>query len=413
MTEPTRAQLAARDAEDALSRFRERFALPASVIYLDGNSLGALPRATLGRLARVAGREWGEDLIAGWTTHDWMAMPLRLGDKIARLVGAGAGEVAVCDSTSVNLFKLLSAALSLRPERRVILSQDDNFPTDMYVAQRLVESLGGDHTLRLVPAAEVAGAIDDEVAVAMLSHVDYRSGRLHPMDRITAAAHARGALMLWDLSHSVGAMPIELAGCAADLAVGCGYKYLNGGPGAPAFAYVARPLQDEIRPALAGWMGHRAPFDFDGRYRPAAGIARLLVGTPPVLALAALEVGVDLLLEADLAELRRKSVALTELFIALADARLARYGFELASPRAPGERGSQVCLRHREGYPIVRALAARGVIGDFRPPDILRFGFAPLYIRYVDVWDAVAALAEVMETGAWREPEFRHRAAVT
>ena len=413
MSRLTREALAERDATDPLARFRDAFALPDGVIYLDGNSLGPLPKATVARLDEVARRQWGEDLIRSWNAHDWIGMPGRVGDKIARLIGAGEGEVAVADSTSVNLFKLLAAALRLRPGRRVIVTEAGNFPTDIYIAQGLVDLLGQGYELRCVEPEDIAGAIDGRAAVAMITHVEYRSGRMHDMAALTAAAHAQGALMLWDLSHSAGAVPLDLGGCGVDLAVGCGYKYLNGGPGAPAFLYVARRLHDDVQTPLWGWMGHAAPFAFDADYRPAAGIARTLCGTPPVLSLAALEAGVDLALEVDMGALREKSVALTHAFIALVEQECREVGFEVLSPRAAARRGSQVALRHADGYPIMQALIARGVIGDFRAPDVLRFGLAPLYLRHVDVWDAVASLRDIMQAGAWDDPQFRRRAAVT
>ena len=400
------------DAADPLRGFRDRFALPDGVIYLDGNSLGALPRATAPRLAELVRAEWGRDLITSWNKHGWIDLPVRVGDKIARLIGAAPGEVVVADSTSVSLFKLLSAALDLVPGRTVVLSDRGNFPTDLYIAQGLVAARGGDFSLRVVDETAVVDAIDPRTAVVMLTQVNYRSGRLHDLAAVTAAARRAGAVMLWDLSHSAGAMPIALDAVGADLAVGCGYKYLNGGPGAPAFLYIARRHQARVRPPLSGWMGHEAPFAFDLDYRPAAGIARNLCGTPPILSLAALEVGVDLMLEADLAQVRAKSMALGARFAELVEARCPG-AFALASPRDPVERGSQICLRHAHGYAIVQALIARGVIGDFRAPDILRFGFAPLYLRYVDVWDAVEQLADIMATGAWDAPQFRTRAAVT
>jgi kynureninase len=408
----TRASLEALDAADPLAGFRERFAIPDGVIYLDGNSLGCLPRATAPRLAQVVTEEWGRDLIRSWNTHGWIDLPERLGDKIGRLVGAAPGQVIAADSTSVNLFKLLAAALALRPERRVILSDVSNFPTDLYVAQGLIELLSHRHELRLAPFDRVAEALDDEVAVVMLTEVDYRSGAIHDMAAITAAAHRAGALALWDLSHSAGVLPVRLDACGADLAVGCGYKYLNGGPGAPAFLYVAARHQAAARQPLTGWMGHASPFAFDLDYRPAEGIRRQLCGTPVILGLAALAVGVDLALEANMAAVRAKAMALTEGFREAVEA-LCPGTFALASPRDPARRGSQICLRHPEGYAIVQALIARGVIGDFRAPDILRFGMAPLYLRHVEMWDAAAALAEVMREEAWREPRFRERAKVT
>ena len=420
MTAVSRDDFVARDAADPLAPFRGKFDLPDGIIYLDGNSLGALPKATASRLDDVVRNQWGRDLIKSWNTHDWIGLPQRLGDKIARLIGARPGEVVVADSTSVNLFKMLAAALRLRPERKTILSDARNFPTDLYVAQGLSELLGNDVRLHLLPEdrdrsadERVLESLDDDVAVVMLTHVDFKSGEMHDMEKITEAAHAAGALMLWDLAHSAGALPVDLTAANADLAVGCGYKYLNGGPGAPAFLYVAERLQEDIRPPLSGWMGHEAPFAFDTDYRPAPGINRNLCGTPGILGQAALEVGVDMMLEADIGEIRAKSVALCELFIDLLEGRCGEFGFTLASPRDADRRGSQINIAHPEGYAIMQALIARGVIGDFRAPTILRFGFTPLYTRYVDIWDAAEILRDIMATGAWDAPEFKARAKVT
>jgi kynureninase len=411
-TQPTRATCEALDREDPLASFRDRFLLPPGVVYFDGNSLGALPRASAARMRQVVEQQWGVDLIRSWNVHDWIGLPRRTGAKIARLIGAGEDEVIAADSTSVNLFKLLAAALRLRPGRSVILSEPGNFPTDLYVAQGLIEMLGGQHRLVLVPGEEVANAIDEDVAAVSLTHVNYKSGRIHDMRAVTAAAQAKGALMLWDLAHSAGALPVALGACHADLAVGCGYKYLNGGPGAPAFLYVAKRHQAAIRPPLSGWMGHAHPFTFDIAYEPAPGIARNLCGTPPVLSMASLEAALDVLLEADMAAIRAKSLALGDLFLELVDQRCAGCGFTNGSADRR-ERGSQVSLAHPHGYAIMQALIARGVIGDFRAPDLLRFGFAPLYNRYVDVWDAVEALREVMASRSWDHPRFTTRAAVT
>ena len=401
------------DAADPLARSRDAFVLPDGVVYLDGNSLGALPRQAEERVRAVITRQWGQDLIKSWNVHDWIGVPARLGGKIARLIGAKPGEVLVADSTSLNVFKALHAALCLRPERRVILSDDGNFPTDLYMAQGLTELLGATHRLKIVPSGEIASALTEDVAVLMLTEVDYRTGRLHDMKALTRLAHDKGALAFWDLCHSAGAFPVDLNGCGADFAVGCGYKYLNGGPGAPAFIYVAERWQGSAEQPLFGWMGHEAPFAFDLDYRPRAGIARFLVGTPPILSLTALEAGLDLFADVELGALHRKSGALGDLFIALVEQELAGSGLTLASPRLAGERGSQVSYRHPEGYPIMQALIARGVIGDFRAPDILRFGFAPLYVSYTDIWNAIAQLAAVMAGREWQKPEFRRRAAVT
>lgn len=409
----TREETKALDAADALAGYRAEFVLPDGVIYLDGNSLGAMPRATPARLQQVAVGEWGRDLIKSWTAHGWIDLPRRVGDKIARLIGGRPGEVVVADSTSINLFKVLAAALSLNPGRRVIVSERDNFPTDLYMAQGLVNLLDRGHELRLVDADALPRAIDRDAAAAMLTHVNYRTGAMHDMADLTRVARNAGALIVWDLAHSAGAVPVDLNACGADFAVGCGYKYLNGGPGAPAFVWVAERHQARFAQPLSGWLGHAAPFAFEPDYRPAAGVARYVCGTPPVLSMAALEVGVDLLLSAPADALRAKSVALTELFIRLVEDECAGLGLTLASPRAATRRGSQVCFRHDDGYPIMQALIARGVIGDFRAPDILRFGFAPLYLRHVDAWDAVAILKDILRSGAWDRPEFRVRAAVT
>jgi kynureninase len=409
----TSETLSALDREDPLGPFRDQFDLPEGIIYLDGNSLGPLPRRTLARLIDVTREEWGQSLITSWNKHGWLGLPQRTGDKIARVVGAAPGEVVAADSTSVNLFKLLAAACALRPGRKVILTEAGNFPTDIYMAEGLVSVLGAGYEVRTVDRESVAAAITDEVAVVMLTHVDYRTGAMLDMTSVTASAHAAGALMLWDLAHSAGAVPVDLNGAHADFAVGCGYKYLNGGPGAPAFLFVASRHQDVARQPLSGWMGHAAPFDFEQRYRPAEGITRHLAGTPAILALVALEEGVDLYLEAAAEDIRRKSVLMTECFAALVAQECGDYGLTLASPGDPGKRGSQVCFRHDEGYAIIQALIGRGVIGDFRTPDILRFGFAPLYLRYQDLWNAVIHLRHVMDKREWDSPEFRIKAAVT
>jgi kynureninase len=408
-----REDAVALDRADPLAALRDEFELPPVVIYLAGNSLGPLPRAAAADLERAAKSEWGNDLVTSWTRHGWIDLPFRLGDAIGRLVGAAPGQVVVADSTSVNLFKLLAAALQMRPGRRVIVSERDNFPTDLYVAEGLIALLGGIHELRLIGEGGLEAALGDDVAVVSLSHVSYRDGGLRDMAEVTRAAHACGALALWDLSHSAGALPVELDRCGVDLAVGCAYKYLCGGPGAPAYLYVAQRMQEAARQPLAGWMGHAAPFAFERSYRPAPGIARQLCGTPPVLSMSAIGAGIALLERAGMAAVRAKSVALSELFVTLAERSCGAHGLALASPRDAARRGSQVCFRHPDAYPVMQALIARGVIGDFRAPDILRFGLAPLVLRFVDVWDAVAALAEVLATGAWDRPEYRAVKKVT
>ena len=399
------------DAADPIAPMRKRFHLPEG-IYLDGNSLGALPRDTAAALHDVVERQWGNDLIASWNSHDWIGQPQRLGRLISPLIGARPHEVIVADTTSVNLFKLIGAALTARPGRTTILSEPGNFPTDLYVAEGAVRMLG-DRLLKTVPADCIVDAIDDDTALVLLTHVHYTSGRKLDIGAITAAAHAKGALVLWDLSHSAGAVAVDLNSDKADLAVGCGYKYLSGGPGAPAFLFVAERLQVELKSPLSGWMGHDAPFAFDDDYRPAAGIARFLCGTPSVLGMAALERGLALFGDVDLAAMFAKASALGGLYIRLMDERCGDFGFTLASPRDDAARGGHVSHAHEDAYPICQALIARGVVGDFRAPDMLRMGFAPLYTRYEDVWSAVETIRDVMASRAWDDEVFRTRAKVT
>ncbi len=422
----TRDDCLALDRADPLAAHRKAFALPDGVIYLDGNSLGAVPRATSARVREVIEREWGDGLIRSWNAARWIEAPRRVGAKIARLIGAQPHEVICADSTSVNVFKTLAAALRLqaaRPqvrarERRVVLSERGNFPTDLYIAQGLLALLGDRYELKLADFAEIAEAIDNTVAAVLVTHVNFQTGAMHDMAAVTRRARDAGALMVWDLAHSAGAVPVDLNGCGADFAVGCGYKYLNGGPGAPAFAFVAERhldamADDPFAQPLSGWLGHRAPFAFEPSYAPATGIDRFTVGTPSILALAALEIGVETVLAAGVEALRAKSVALTELFVHLVEQRCAGLGLALASPRAAVQRGSQVCFAHTQAWPVMQALIFRDVIGDFRAPDILRFGFAPLYVRYVDLWDASEALRDVLATGVWDREEFRSLKAVT
>lgn len=397
------------DAGDPLAGYRERFDLPEGVIYLDGNSLGALPKATPQRLAEVARDEWGEGLIRSWNSADWIDLPHRVGAKIAPLIGAAAHEVIASDSTSVNLFKLIASALAMRPGRKVILSEPGNFPTDLYMIEGLERQ--GLAKRRLAARDAMADAIDEDVALLMLTHVHYKTGAIFDMAALTAAAHAKGALVLWDLSHSGGALPVDLNSCNADFAVGCGYKYLNGGPGAPAYLFVAEHLQQAVEQPLTGWMGHAAPFAFSDDYTAAPGIGRMLCGTPPILGLSALEVGADLIAEIGIERLYAKSQRLSEFFRQC----LSELGIELelVSPTDPTRRGSQLSFRHPEAYAICQALIARGVIGDFRDPDILRFGFAPAYLRFEDMAEAARHLSEVLASGEWQREEFRERAAVT
>lgn len=407
MTPETRA--AEFDAADPLAGYRQRFTLPEGVIYLDGNSLGALLKATPAALARVVESEWGEGLIRSWNSAGWFDMASRIGGKIAPLIGARPNEVIACDSTSVNLFKLIAAALHMRPGRKVVLSEPGNFPTDLYMiagleAQGLAER-------RLAERDRLVAALDGDVALLMLTHAHYKTGALHDMATLTRAAHKAGALVLWDLSHSTGALPVDLNAVKADFAVGCGYKYLCGGPGAPAFAFVAERHQAGLQQPLTGWFGHAAPFAFSDDYAGAPGIERLQCGTPPVLGLAALEVGVDLIVGIGVDRLYAKSQALSEFFL---ESLMAHdVALELVSPPRAAERGSQLSFRHPEAYAICQALIARGVIGDFRAPDVLRFGFAPAYLSFADMAAAARHLAELLASGEWQREEFNQRAAVT
>ena len=397
------------DAADPLATYRERFTIPEGVIYLDGNSLGVLPKGTPVRLAEVVLEEWGEGLIRSWNDANWIGLPQKVGAKIAPLIGAAPHEVIAADSTSVNLFKLIAAALTMRPGRTVILSEPGNFPTDLYMIDGLEKQ--GLAERRLAPRERLIKALDENVALLLLTHVHYKTGALHDMAALTRAAHEAGALVLWDLSHSVGALPVDLNACGADFAVGCGYKYLNGGPGAPAFAVVAERHQQTLQQPLTGWMGHAAPFAFSDNYAPGEGMNRLQCGTPPILGLAALEVGVDVIAEIGVERLYRKSQELSEFFrTCLGELAV---DLALASPADPAQRGSQLSFRHPEAYALSKALIARGVIGDFRDPDILRLGFAPAYLRFEDTAEAARHLAEVLAGGEWRRGEFRERAAVT
>jgi kynureninase len=397
------------DLADPLAKFQNRFDLPEGVIYLDGNSLGALPKETPARLEKVLRGEWGDGLIRSWNDADWIGAARRVGGKIAPLIGASAHEVVACDSTSVNLFKLIAAALDLRPGRKIVLSEPGNFPTDVYMIEGLERQ--GLARRKLVSRGEIMATLGDDTALLMLTHVHYKTGEMHSMAALTKAAHDAGALVLWDLSHSCGALPVDLNAADADFAVGCGYKYLNGGPGAPAYVFVAERHHAMIRQPLTGWFGHSAPFDFSDDYDPAAGIDRLQCGTSPILGLAALEVGVDLIAEIGVERLYAKSQALSEFFIEC----LVERGLDLerVGPMMSDERGSQLSFCHPEAYAICQALIARGVIGDFRDPDILRLGFAPAYLRFEDISEAVRNLAEVIENEEWKRAEFQTRNAVT
>jgi kynureninase len=406
----TRDEAKKLDAADPLAFARERFVLPDGTIYLDGNSLGALPKATSPQLFDTVERQWGEDLIASWNKHGWIDAPMRVAAKLTPVVGARPSELLVADSTSVCLFKLLAAAVRARPGRRTILVQEGNFPTDTYVAEGLADMLG--LQLRRADPGDIATAIDADTAVVSLSHVDYRSGARVDMVAVNAAAGAAGALVVWDLCHSAGAIEVDLNGSGCELAVGCGYKYLNGGPGAPAFLYVAEALQDELQPPLQGWMGHAEPFAFEDSYRPTSGIARFLTGTPSILALTALDAGLDAFADIRMADVEAKARSLLKLFIAEVEARCGDE-VRLFGPRDLAARGSHVCFAHPEGYAVMQALIARGIVGDFRAPDLMRFGFTPLYTSFEDAWRAADALADILAIREWDQPRFRERRKVT
>ncbi|MEM1375119.1 MAG: kynureninase [Pseudomonadota bacterium] len=390
---------------------KDRFVMPDGVIYLDGNSLGPLPVGVAERVNAVVTQEWAGHLVKGWNLDDWMGQPVSVADRVGRLIGAAPGTTVLGDTLSIKVHQALSAALSMRPDRSVILSDSGNFPTDLYMAQGLIRQLGHGHALRTVAPEDVAAHIDGSVAAVMLTHVDYRTGRMHDMEAITARAHEAGAVMIWDLAHSAGAVPVDIAGCGAEFAIGCTYKYLNAGPGAPAFITVRPDVSEAVFPALSGWLGHEAPFAFDPDYRPGPGIERFRVGTPPVLQVAALDAAMDAWDGMEMSEIRAASIALCEQFIAEVEARVP--DLRLASPRDASQRGSQVSFHFENGYAAMQALIARGVIGDFRAPDIMRFGFTPLYIGPQDVTGAVDILAEVMGNSLWDREEYHARSRVT
>lgn len=409
----SRSDCAALDSADPLSGFREEFRLADGLIYLDGHSLGAMPKAAALRARQVVEQQWGEDLIASWNKAGWFQRPRALGDKIARLIGAESGEVVVTDCTGINLYKVLHAAVGLRPKRCLIVMEGSNFPTDNYVAQGLVAQTGDRREILFVEEEDIISALNENVAVLCLTQVHYKSGRILDMAAITEAAQAKGIIVVWDLCHSAGALPVDLNRCNVDFAVGCTYKYLNGGPGSPAFIFCARRHHGIAHQPLTGWWGHAAPFAFIRDYEPAPDIRQMLCGTQPILSLMVAEIGVDIFLRANMEAVRRKSMALCDLFIRLVEQRCGGQGFKLASPRDTACRGSHVSFNHECGYAIVQAMINRKVIGDFRAPTTMRYGFAPLYVRYVDVWDAVDHLSEIMTTELWREPRFNQHYSVT
>lgn len=414
----TRNDCLALDAQDPLAPLRSQFALPEGVIYLDGNSLGARPVAALPRAQAVVAEEWGSGLIRSWNSAGWRALPERLGDKLAGLIGARDGEVVVTDTTSINLFKVLSAALRVQaaraPERRVIVSESGNFPTDLYIAEGLADMLQQGYSLRLVDSPEqLPQAIDQDTAVVMLTHVNYKTGYMHDMQALTALIHESGALAIWDLAHSAGAVPVDLNRANADYAIGCTYKYLNGGPGSPAFVWVAPELCDLVPQPLSGWFGHARQFAMESHYQPSNGIVRYLCGTQPMASLAMVECGLDVFAKTDMVSLRAKSLALTDLFIQLVEQRCADHELTLVTPREHARRGSHVSFEHPQGYAVIQALIARGVIGDYREPRIMRFGFTPLYTSFTEVWDAVQILGEILDQQTWKQEQFQIRHSVT
>lgn len=414
----TRNACLALDAEDSLAPLRAQFALPAGVIYLDGNSLGARPVAALERAQAVIAQEWGDGLIRSWNSAGWRDLPQRLGNRLASLIGAGDDEVVVTDTTSINLFKVLGAALKVQagraPQRKVIVSESSNFPTDLYIAQGLMDLLQQGYSLRLVDSPEaLPQAIDQDVAVVLLTHVNYKTGYMHDMAALTALIHECGALAIWDLAHSAGAVPVDLRQADADYAIGCTYKYLNGGPGSQAFAWVSPKLCDLVAQPLSGWFGHVRQFDMESGYEPSKGIARYLCGTQPITSLAMVECGLDIFAQTDMLSLRRKSLALTDLFIQLVEERCAAHDLTLITPREHAKRGSHVSFEHPQGYAVIQALIARGVIGDYREPRIMRFGFTPLYTSFTEVFDAVQILGEILDEKTWAQAQFQVRHSVT
>jgi len=411
MTKLNRQYFEALDNNDEIAPMREKFCLEKGLIYLDGNSLGVLPKATASHISQVITQQWGEGLIRSWNSHQWMEKPTKLGDKVAQLIGSKKAQVLVCDTTSVNIFKLAAAAVKMRPGRSKLITEVGNFATDLYLLQGLAKLLGNQVEVIALPREQVLSAIDEDTALVLLTHVHFKTGAMWDMASVTQMTQKKGALMMWDLSHSVGAMPINLDVINVDLAVGCTYKYLNGGPGSPAFLYVAAQHQDLFEQPLTGWLGHAKPFDFEDDYQGAVGIQQAMCGTPPVLANAALEVALNLMLSVDMHLVRVKSQLMGNLFIQLIQQRCPQ--FEVESPTDDEQRGSHVSLAHTQGYAIMQALIARNIIGDFRAPKTLRFGFTPLYLRYVDLWDTVEALEDIMLQESWNQPEFLHRQAVT
>ena len=413
MTNVTRSDLQQLDHEDPLASFREEFLLPEGIIYLNGNSLGAMPREAVQRSRRVVEVEWAKGLIGSMNTAGWFELPLSLGRKIAALVGAAPNEVVITDSTGINLYKVLAAALQIQPSRRVIVMEGSNFPTDNYMVQGLLAQLGDGYTIRFAEADEIMAAIDADVAAVCMTHVHYKTSNILDMETITERAHAVAAVAIWDLCHSIGVMPIDLNACKVDFAVACTYKYLNGGPGSPAMIFAAEKHHGKYRQPLTGWFGHAAPFDFEQDYRPADGIRQMLSGTQPIVSMSLAEIGIDIALRADMQAVRAKSMRMTDLFIELVESRCSAFDVSVASPRDASQRGSQVSFYFADAYPLVRAMHERGVSCDYRAPGMLRFGFAPLYNSYADVWNAVDILYHILQAGSWQDAQYQQRNLVT
>ena len=415
MNKLTREDFTSLDKIDPLAKIRDEFSLPQNLIYFDGNSLGPLPKCTIHTLETMIQKEWGNGLISSWNKENWINMPRELGNKIAPLVGAKLGEVIVVDSTSVNLFKVLTSALLLNKNRRVIVSEAENFPSDLYILEGVNKMFGESYERHLIKEGdyEIDKYIDTSTAVVMLSHVNYKTGLISDIKRITSIAHEKGALVIWDLSHSVGVMPLYLHDCGVDFAVGCTYKHLNGGPGAPGFLYVHKSLIEKVSQPLTGWMGHIQPFEFVVNYQPANDICKYICGTPPIIAYKAIESGLTVFEQVSMNVVREKSIKLSEMFIQLMQQECIKFGFELFSPRNAEQRGSQVSFTHGNGFSIMQTLISHSVVGDFRQPNILRFGFSPLYIRFEDVWHAVICLREIMQTKEWQSEQFNKRGYVT
>ncbi len=413
MNKHTRAHFLTLDAEDQLAQFREEFNLPDDLIYLDGNSLGAMPKTARKRAIEIVAKEWGQDLISSWNKNNWFNLSEQLGQKVARLIGADSDEVMVCDSTGLNLYKCLSMALEINQDRNIILMEGSNFPTDNYMAQGLCKQLKNTHRILFTEKEDILPAVTDDVAVVCLTQVHYKMGHILDMQAITEKAHQVGTLVIWDLCHSTGAIAVDVNKYQVDFAIGCTYKYLNGGPGSPAYIFVARRHQGKAEQPRSGWWGHATPFAFEQDYRPAKDIWQTMTGTQPILSLAVLDCGLDITLRANIDQIRKKSVLLTDYFISLVEEHCGHFGLKLASPRNSKHRGSQVSFYHPEGYAIIQALIAHQVVGDFRAPDIIRFGFTPLYTRYVDVWDAVICIKKIMQQGLWKKSEYQQKAIVT